>query len=210
MADPLTLTAVGAVALTEGIKFLYGQAGEALKQWRERKAAGKAAEVEPVDVQLPTDAFAGQLERPQLHLDAVGQLEQELRDLRAAVADYAQDIDEVDPSNNELLQTTDALRQAMEAVYRQRITFSGEPRPPSGPLAAGEANVDEVLGYVAGLRAKRLIGGSVAGRVTAKRVGPGGQAIGVEVDTIGPEAWHSPPSGGSEVLDEEGAPPSNT
>jgi hypothetical protein len=30
MTDPLTLTAAGAVALTEGIKFLYGQAGEAL------------------------------------------------------------------------------------------------------------------------------------------------------------------------------------
>src|SRR5690349_16387636 len=104
MADPFTLTAVGAVALTEGIKFLYGQAGEALKRWRERKAAGKSADVEPADVQLPSDAFAGQLERPQLHFDAVGRLEQELRDLRAAVADYAQGIDEVDPNNEELLQ----------------------------------------------------------------------------------------------------------
>jgi len=192
MADPFTLTGVGVVALTEGIKFLYGQAGEALKRWRERKAAGKNADVEPVEVELPSDAFAGQLEQPQLHLDAVERLEQELRDLRAAVADYAQGIDEVDPGSEELLQTADALRLAMEAVYGQRITFAGEPRPPSGPFVAGEANVDEVLGYVAGLRARRIIGGSVTGRVTAKRVGPGGQAIGLEVDTIGPEVPRAP------------------
>jgi len=49
-----------------------------------------------------------------------------------------------------------------------------------------------VLGYVAGLRARRIIGGSVTGRVTAKRVGPGGQAIGLEVDTIGPEVPRAP------------------
>lgn len=210
MADPFTLGAVGAVVLTEGIKFLYGQAGEALKRWRERKAAGKNADVEPVEVELPSDAFAGQLERPQLHLDAVGRLEQELRDLRAAVADYAQGIDEVDPGNAELLGTADALRQAMEAVYGQRITFAGEPRPPSGPGVAGEANVDDVLGYVAGLRARKIIGGSVTGRVTAKRVGPGGQAIGLEVDTIGPESHQAPPSDSTGIPDEGGTRPSGT
>lgn len=161
-------------------------------------------------MQLPSDAFAGQLERPQLHLDAVGRLEQELRDLRAAVADYAQGVDEVDPSNHELLQTADALRQAMEAVYGQRITFAGEPRQPSGPLVAGEANVDEVLGYVAGLRARRIIGGSVTGRVTAKRVGPGGQAVGLDAGTIGAGDRHSPPSDSTGSPDEEGTRPSGT
>jgi hypothetical protein len=183
MADPLTLAAVGAVALTEGIKFLYQQAGEALKRWRERKAAGKSAAVESVEVQLPSIAFAGELERPQLHLEAVEQLEQDLRDLRAVVADYAQGIDKVDPGTEQLL-------QAMEAVYRQRITFRGEPRSPSGPLAVGEANLDEVHGYVAGLRAREIISGSATGRVTAKRVEAGGQAIGVDLDGgLGIEDW---------------------
>jgi len=36
MINLLTLTAVGVVALTEGIKFLYGQDGEALERPRER------------------------------------------------------------------------------------------------------------------------------------------------------------------------------
>jgi hypothetical protein len=181
MADPLTLAAVGAVALTEGIKFLYGQAGEALKRWRERKAA--KGEAEPVQVQLPSDAFEGQLQKPGLDLAAVARLEQELRELRKAVADYAQGIDEVDPNDKQLLELVDGLRRAMEAVYGQRLTFKGEPGPPSGAEVLGEAKVDEVLGYVAGLRAKRIIAGSVTGRVEAKKVE--GQAVGLDVDTIG-------------------------
>jgi len=185
MADPLTLTAVGAVVLTEGIKFLYQQAGEVLKRWRERKDAGKSATTEPAQVELPPAAFEGQLEQPQVNLEAVERLEQDLRDLRAAVADYAQGIDNVDPRNEQLLQTTDALRHAMEAVYGQRITFLGEPRTASGPSVTGEANVDEVLSYVAGLRASKILGGSVTGRVTAKRVEAGGQAVGLDAGTIG-------------------------
>jgi hypothetical protein len=184
MADPLTLTAVGAVALTEGIKFLYQQAGEVLKWWRERKEAGKSATTEPAEVELPSDAFEGQLEQPQVNLEAVERLEQDLRDLRAAVADYAQGIDNVDPRNQQLLQATDGLRHAMEAVYGQRITFLGEPRTASGPSAVGEANVDDVLGYVAGLRADNIIGGSVIGRVTAKRVEAQGRVVGLDAGTI--------------------------
>jgi len=188
MADPLTLTAVGAVVLTEGIKFLYQQAGEVLKRWRERKDAGKSAATEPAEVELPSAAFEGQLEQPQVNLEAVERLEQDLRDLRAAVADYAQGIDNVDPRNEQLLQTTDALRHAMEAVYGQRITFLGEPRAASGSSVTGEANVDEVQGYVAGLRASKIIGGTVTGRVTAKIVRPGAQAVGLDVGTIGPDS----------------------
>lgn len=197
MPDPVTLAAVGGFALTEGIKFLYGQAGEALKHWQERKkakaaAAAEAVEaveaapaLEPVQVTLPADAFDGQLRDPRLHLEAVERLEQDLRDLRAAVADYAQGIDEVDPKDEQLLAKVDALRQAMEAVYGQRIAFKGEPGPPSGDAVVGEAKVGEVLGYVAGLRARRIVGGSVIGRVEADSVGPGGQAVGLEADTIG-------------------------
>jgi len=46
MIDPLTISAIGAVAITEGIKFLYGQAGELLKRWRERKDAAKDATIQ--------------------------------------------------------------------------------------------------------------------------------------------------------------------
>ncbi|OXM59540.1 hypothetical protein [Amycolatopsis vastitatis] len=182
MNDPLTLAAVGALALTEGIKFLYTQAGEALKRWRERKGAKTT---EPVATQLPAAAFEGRLTEPHLDLAVVARLEQELRDLRAAVADYAQDIDEVDPGEENLLAAVEGLRRAMEAVFGQRITFKGETRPASGTQVTGEAVVEEVFGYVAGLRANRLIAGTVTGRVSAKNVGPGGQVVGIDVDTVG-------------------------
>jgi hypothetical protein len=187
VSDPFTLAAAGSAVLTEGIKFLYAQAGEALKAWRARKAKGGPAAAEPIDVQLPSSAFSGELARSRLDLDAVGRLEQDLRDLRAAVADYAQGIDEVDENDGELLQVVDTLRRAMEAVYGQRITFKGEQDQASGPLAAGEANVDDVLGYAAGLRAKALIGGSAIGIVKAKRVESGAEVIGLDIGTIGRE-----------------------
>ena len=95
MADPLGPAAMGAVALTEGIKFLYAQAGEVLRRWRDRKADTESSADEPVEVHLPPTAFVGQLERPRLNFEAVERLEQDLRALRAAVADYAQEIDEV-------------------------------------------------------------------------------------------------------------------
>jgi hypothetical protein len=185
MPDPLTLAAVGAVALTEGIKFLYGQAGEALKRWRARKqAASTEAPTEPVPVELPAAAFEGQLHDPRLDLDAVGRLEQELRDLRAALADYAQGIDTVNPNDRRVLEVVDGLRQAMETVYGQRIVFKGEVGPSSGTVVTGEAKVRDVRGYVAGLRARRIIAGTVTGRVEADTVEPGAAAIGLEVDTV--------------------------
>lgn len=65
MVDPLTISAIGAVAITEGIKFLYGQAGEILKRWRERKDVAMDVSIqlkntEPIDVKLP-QTFEGQL-----------------------------------------------------------------------------------------------------------------------------------------------------
>jgi hypothetical protein len=186
MTDPFTLAAVGAVVIAGGIKFLYGQAGEALKRWGERKAARKDAGAEPVDAQLPPDAFEGQLEQPQLHFEVVEQLEQELRDLRAAVAEYAQGVDAVDVDDPGLLQTVNALRRAMEAVYGQHITFKGEPGAVSGaPLAVGKAQVEVVRGSVAGLRAGRIIKGKAIGELKAKIVEPGAEASGLKVDELG-------------------------
>jgi hypothetical protein len=41
MPEPVTITlaVVGTAALKEGVKFLYGQAGELLKRWREKREA---------------------------------------------------------------------------------------------------------------------------------------------------------------------------
>jgi hypothetical protein len=122
----------------------------------------------------------------------VEQLEQELRDLRKAVADYADGTDEVNLGDAGLMETVDALRRAMEAVYGERITFKGEPGPVSGgQRAVGEVDVREVRGSVTGLRARRIISGTAIGKVKADFVAPGAEAIGLSVDTLGQEAGQS-------------------
>jgi hypothetical protein len=112
MVDPLTITAIGAVAITEGIKFLYGQASEILKRWRERKDAAKDASIQlnntdPVDVKLPP-VFEGQLSAPQIHFDAVERVEEQLRELRRDLSDYADGIERVDVTDENVLRRIDA------------------------------------------------------------------------------------------------------
>lgn len=138
----------------------------------------------PIEIKLP-DIFIGQLSAPKIHLDVVAQLEGELREIRKDLADYAEGIEQVDSQNMNLLVKIDALRQVMEAIFQQRITFRGEQRPESGPVVDGRIDVTEVAGYVAAVRARKIVSGSVTAEAKAERVDAGGQFIGVDVDTIG-------------------------
>jgi hypothetical protein len=188
MVEPLTIGALGAVALTEGIKFLYGQAGEILKRRRERKraAAEGRPEREPEPIRIEdAGILAGELDPVVIDPEAVDHLEEDIKALSARLGNYANGLEEVDPRDEELLQATDALRRVLEAVYQQRITFQGEERPPSGPLVAGRIEVEEVAGYAAAVRADTIESGRVAGEAKAKRVEGGGEAIGVDVKQIG-------------------------
>ena len=77
MTDPLTLSALTASALTEGIKFLYGQAAELLKRKRERSTADSG------DVTRQPDAPLLEGGLQQLHRSGIlQQLEPDLRELR--------------------------------------------------------------------------------------------------------------------------------
>ncbi len=193
MPDPITLSLLGAAALTEGIKFLYTQASEVLKHWRERKdAAAKDVKADlpkekSVTVVLPP-VFEGQLSTIQIHFDTVERLEKQLLERKRGLSGYADGSEEVDSTDKALLEQTDALRRLLEAVYQQRITFKGEQRPPSGPIVEGHINVQDVEGRVGGVIAKTIRGGThVEGGVDVKRtVKPGGEAGGVIVDAIEP------------------------
>lgn len=190
MADPLTLSALGAVALTEGIKFLYEQAGEILKRWRERKdsaskeASPQVMKVEPAEAKLPS-IFQGQLTPLQIHFDAVERLEEQIRGMRKDLSEYAEDIEPVDPHNAFLLQRTEALRQLLEAVYQQRLTFKGEQRPPSGPIVESSIDIEEIAGYAAAVRARQIKEGNVKVDAKVKHIQPGGSFTGIDADTIG-------------------------
>jgi hypothetical protein len=175
VADPLTLSALGAAALTEGIKFLYSQVTELLKRRRERPAAPPA---------LPE--LAAKLEPIEPDGAALARLEPDLKDLRRLLGDYVDGIEPVDPADQRLLETMDAVRRLLEAIYRQRITFPGEDRPESGPLVEGEVDVITVAGYAAAVRARNVSGpATIHGTGKAGEVAAGGQFIGADIDTIG-------------------------
>ena len=53
MTDPITLGAIGAIALTEGVKFLYTQAGALIESWRKRRDAKTSAMAGPADDEEP-------------------------------------------------------------------------------------------------------------------------------------------------------------
>ena len=47
---------------------------------------------------------------------------------------YVDEGEPLDATNAALLERVDLLRELMEAVLQQRISFKGEPRPASGPV----------------------------------------------------------------------------
>lgn len=193
MPEPLTISAIlTTAALTEGVKFLYSQAGELLKRWRDRRdaaskdAAAAAPATEPVAVVLPATVFAGQFLAPQIHFEELERLAEPLRQLRRELVDYAEETEAVQPSDEKLLKIVNALRQVLEGVYQQRLTFRGEQRPASGPVVEGRVNVDEVFGVVSGVVAEVIgAGAQVRADVTAGTVAPGADVAGVRARQIG-------------------------
>jgi hypothetical protein len=183
MPDPVTLSAaaIGAVALKEGVKFLYGQTAEILRRWRERrdKLHEKAAEgVETVPVIVPP-VFEGQLSDPAIRFEVVERSEQELLALYKELSGFVSELEPVEPSSRQLLHTIDKLRNALEEIYGQRITFKGENRPPTGALLEGRVIADRIQGKATGVDVEGPTSGIVRGDVKAKVIESGGEAIGV-------------------------------
>lgn len=187
----LSAAAIGAVALTEGIKFLYAQAGEILKRWRERrdkvsqKATAQTDKTETIEVVLPA-VFEGKLDNPTIHFDVVQESEKNLRTLYKELSEYANEIEEVDETDSALLEKVDALRNLLEAIYQQRITLKGENRPQSGsPVVIGRVKAKEIVGEATGVKAETVTRGEIEGEVFADRIEQGGKATGTEVKNVG-------------------------
>jgi hypothetical protein len=194
MPEPVTITlaAVGTVALTEGVKFLYGQAAELLKRWRERRDAAKTTPsktVEPAVVELPPDVFEGQLSAPQIHYDKLTKVEPRLKELVGKIAPYQIDPGSIDAKDENLLKVIDGLRRTLEVIYQQRLTFKGETgRPASGPFIEGEVEVEHALGDVAGVRIDKLTEGTARGKVTVGTADKGSIISGTYVKEAGRES----------------------
>ena len=184
MAEPFSIGVLGALAATEGIKFVFTQAGEVLTRWRERKKGNQEAAEAPILVQ-GTEVLEGALEPPTVNFEAVERLHTDIQELGAVLAKYASGFDEPDPDDTELFAAADGLRRALEAIYGQRITFKGEKRESSGPTVIGRADVETVAGDAAAIRARLVKSGRLEGTATAKRVETGGKLTGVEIDSLG-------------------------
>ena len=187
MVDPFSIGAVAGLALTEGIKFLYNQAGEILKRRAERKAAAKAGEAppaEPIAVEETPEAFTGTLSPLRIDDKAADEQAQNLKDFRRTVEDHALgDAADADPG---VIRATLALRDAIEDIVGQRITFAGEEREPSGtPVATGRLTAATIRGRATGLEVGEMTGGRAEGELKADEIAEGADAAGARVTKLG-------------------------
>lgn len=186
MTTPLTLAAIGSVALVEGIRFLYTQAGELIKQWHARRAAKP-----PEQERSPTDKTEISVNTPPAlgarelrvavdfeHLDAsIG----ELTRLRETLRPYDEGAPDVP------LTAVSALRDRLEGLLGVALTFVGEDRPPTGsPVVEGQVRVGQHGGEAVGVDVEAIDAGSVRGAGSAEVVEPGARLIGVRAGRIGP------------------------
>jgi hypothetical protein len=177
MVDVL-LTGVASAALVEGVRFLYQQAGEVLRGWRERRrhrdAPGPAVLKPPAAVRV---GHAAPLADPP-DTDLVDTL-QELKDLVEPIKDGV-----VDPEAAAARMAVANLRDLLEVILRSRITFAGEQ---SRTVEASDVDlvVQRVRGQVRGVRANlaRLQGAASFRqvRVEAGEVDTGGEVTGVDL-----------------------------
>jgi hypothetical protein len=169
MSEPVTLAALGAAALTQGINFLYGQAAELLKRRRDRRdAATQPASDKPI--------LAGELADVEVDEQILEERNEELRELTEQLRPYATGDRQVDePPDAALIAKVEALRGLLELAYGQRITFDGEERGPTGTAIEVKLVARRVDGELTVADIGELRGGS---RVSATG----------EVGDVGPDA----------------------
>jgi hypothetical protein len=185
--DPLSLTALGAVAAAEGIKFLYGQGAELIKAWRARRADDATLDVPiiPNDIldHPPTTAVAA----PGVVLEQ----EETLLALVGSLSNYAHGLAPINPNDKNLGRLADLLRSTLEAVYGQRLTFRGEQRDPTGTRVTVEQAVRELQGRMTGYRGPMPSGIDLSIVQHTDVVDPGGVIEGISVQP-GPEEPQTP------------------
>jgi hypothetical protein len=157
VVEPLSLTVLGAAALTQGIGFLYGQAGDLLRRRRERRAQA-AAPMTPMEIPQTGESgqvLAGKVTPGPVDEEALERHADQLAKLRGMLTPYREGDLPIEPGDGQLLERVEAVRLLLEQIYRQHLTFEGERRPVSGtPLQAetGDAGRDATQVIVRGER----------------------------------------------------------
>lgn len=148
---------------------------------RVERLLSRGAEPDPVDsvpatldgaLVLPLEAGATQLRQRQ----------DELEQLRDVLVHYAEGRLPMDAADPVLMRNLGRLRVALEDIYGQRFTFSGERRPASGPFT--EQKIDFLAGEAIGMDAD-AIADSASVIQDVRTVEPGGSLIGMRARRIG-------------------------
>ena len=174
MADPLTLAVLGGLVATEGVKFLFSQASDVLKAWRERRAKKAAGEKVADQLEVPVKASEALDAAPtseEVDLAVIEQQNKALLELIGRVAPFATDLADVDVADVALGEAAGELRAILEAAYGQRFTFRGEDRERTG----ARVSVQQILG--------EITGGSVVGADAT--VATGHLEVDQQVESVG-------------------------
>ncbi|HEY0790851.1 MAG TPA: hypothetical protein VGD78_07275 [Chthoniobacterales bacterium] len=180
-------------AITEGIKFLYNQAGELIKWRHEKKQAAdkraNATQVPQVMLLPPPPVFAPPSQAGAIDEAALVRLEAPIRDLRKDLSEISDGTVAFDPKDVATLQQVDALRQALEMVLGQRLTFSGEQRPDAtGPVVRTEMEIAKVAARAkaTNLRIQSMTAGRVEAKTKVGELGPGAEVTSADIGHLGP------------------------
>jgi len=183
VSDPLALAALGGAAAGEAIKFLFQQASEVLKTWRSRRE--KASERLPVPI-VDNNVLDGPITDATVDVGAVEQRQKDAVALIGALAPYAMDAADIDPSDPELAAIAGQLRALLESVYGAHLTFRGEQRSATGSAITVSQRVQQVDGAVIGVDATNIgPGAGIAVGQHVDDVSAGGSVTGVQADRIG-------------------------
>ena len=122
----------------------------------------------------------------QIYFAALDRFAEPMRQLRRELGDYADGIEPVNTADERLLKIVDALRQTLEGIYQQRLTFKGEQRPASGPGVEGRVDVDRIFGVILDVVADVIgAGAQVRSELKVETSESGGSLTGVQVGQIG-------------------------
>jgi hypothetical protein len=178
MADPVTLALLGGAAATEGVKFLYAQAGEMLKAWRTRREERRkdALEVPIVETGALDAAPAG----AEVDAEVLARHGDAMVELWARLAPYAQGLRDVDVQDQALAAAAGELRALLEAAYGRRFTFRGERREPTGARVTVEQALGTVAGAAVGVEGDVGAGADVAVHQEASEIQADGTVIGIK------------------------------
>lgn len=180
MTDAFSLAALGGVAITEGIKFLYGQVAEVIKAWRARR------EGSPESIEVPlitTQALDAHVAMAVVNTEVIAVHEAAMVDLWSSLAPYAAGLKEVAPGDSILVKAGE-LRTLLEAAYGCRLTFLGEHRDGTGTPIEVTQTLDSVAGEVVGVQGHIARTAALSVRQEVREVAETGAIFGIR-GTVG-------------------------